>query len=298
MRIVYVGKHGPHDNEDEDAVTYALRQLGHSVLLVEVGRADTVRWEDMLGDFLLFNKWCDSAALRRLRIPAVKWDWDLVESHDPTIANLDARRRREVEPVEPYCAVCFYSDGDWVAKDPAKRVQLFQGADERYAGYGEARSGVAPILFTGRLDCHGKGRSGQIRALQEHYGDKFQIVGDPPATKVHGRALADLFAGTKVVVAPITPSTDRYWSNRIFLTMSLGGFIIHPLCSEMLLHYYPSGTATMYSCDSHLHDLIDYYLGHDAEREELRRAGFEHTLKNHTYRRRCSDLVEIVKQRL
>ena len=306
MRIVYVGKHAAKDNEDENAITYALRQLGHQVLEIEVQRTQPVKWCGLTGDFLLFNKWCDPHALSQLQIPAVKWDWDLVESHDPTIARLDAIRRREVEPVEPYCAVCFYSDGDWVAKDPAKRVQLFQGADERYVGYGEARSGVAPILFTGRLDCHGKGRSGQIRALQEHYGDRFAIVGDPPSTKVHGRTLADLFASTKVVIAPVTPSTDHYWSNRVYLTLGLGGLLLHPYCRGLVEQYPAEGAnpptygtrLLMYRSEEELRRMIDYYLRYEDEREIIRRAGHEHTMAHHTYRHRCADLVRIVKERL
>ena len=298
MKIVYVAKHGEHDNCDESAIAWALQQLGHEVVCVEERPMDPVDWKNLKADFLLFHKWCHPAALDCLTIPAVKWDWDLVESHDPTIAHLDHRRVKSVLPVEPYCLVCCYSDGDWVAKDTTgKRVQLMQGADERYAGYGTPYAGVAPILFTGRLNYHGAGRVQQIRALQERYGNRFQIVGEPPSTKVHGRRLADLFASTKVVVAPVTPSTNHYWSNRVYLTLGLGGYLIHPYCSD-LVEQYPEDTLLMYRNQKELYELIDKSLVNPSTMEFFRENSHRHTMNNHTYRHRCSDLINIVKERL
>lgn len=43
-------------------------------------------------------------------------------------------------------------------------------------------------------------------------------------------------------------------------------------------------------------DLIHYYLEHDAEREAIARAGQERTLREHSYRNRAQELIEIARK--
>ena len=46
-----------------------------------------------------------------------------------------------------------------------------------------------------------------------------------------------------------------------------------------------------------LKKIIDYYLTHDKEREKIRRAGFEHCKKHHTYLHRVKVLLKTLEDR-
>lgn len=311
MKILYYAKHGAHDNEDEDAITHAFRRLGHEVTCVQEtdgDNPDLTNGSDKF-DFCLFHK----VAAPRVSCPRVFWYFDLMEydERECSAARANPRfqqladtwfvrgenRRRWAAAVEPDCLVAFYTDGDWVSKDPAKRVHLTQGADERYAGYGKPTGEkFPPILFTG-MRTHGVLRARNIEALETRYGGQFQSFGHNPRFRRHGRALADLFATTKIVIAPEGPSSDRYWSNRIYLTTGFGGMMLHPYCYE-LTKQYMSWKHWMYRSQDHLFTLIDEYLRSPHHREAIRVLQHYETMNRHTYRHRVEEMVRIVKERL
>lgn len=312
MKILYYAKHGPHDNCDEDAIAHGLRVLGHEVTCVEetTGTSDPALRRLSKGhDFCLFHK---VEAPADVVCPRVFWYFDLMEyderetaseTDDPLaqrVANTwfhrGVQRRAWATAVEPHCLVAFYTDGDWVAKDPAKRVHLCQGADERTAGYGTPlKESWPPILFTGMTN-HGVRRMRFLSALEARYGGRFQVFGHIPRYRKHGRDLADLFASVKVVVAPDGPSTDRYWSNRIFLTTGLGGFMLHPYCAKLTEQYH-NWRHWIYRSQDHLYQMIDHYLKTDT-RTFLCRIQHQETMDRHTYRHRAEELVRVVKERL
>jgi spore maturation protein CgeB len=46
-----------------------------------------------------------------------------------------------------------------------------------------------------------------------------------------------------------------------------------------------------------LKEKIDYFLTHDAEREKIRLAGFEHCKANHTYGHRVREMLKVLRDR-
>jgi spore maturation protein CgeB len=303
MNILYIARHGARDNEDEDAITYAMRMLGHTVHAVQEHKLSVldIPQEALKADFCLINKWKDIMGLTWVaaRLPLVFWYWDQVDSTDPVLQDRARLRVQWMETVIPLCKVGFCSDGDWVLKYPRHLVHLMQGSDERYAGMGEflPKDDIPPILFTG-TPRHGQSREEHVRELDIRWGRKFGVVGRTYAGRRHGRDLANVFATTKVVVAPDGPQTDRYCSNRVFLTLGLGGFLLHPYC-RFLGDYYRWGEELVcYHNRDECNDLIAYYLNHLPERQQIARAGHAQTMRHHLYRHRCARLVEEVERRL
>ena len=76
MRIVYIAKHGPHDNQDEDAISFAMEKLGHTVIRIQEAYAATARRES--GDFVLIHKLNELEILKAMRLPIVSWDFEAV----------------------------------------------------------------------------------------------------------------------------------------------------------------------------------------------------------------------------
>lgn len=311
MRILYVANHNCGDNDDEGAITFALRSLGHTVHTVhEKARHRAPGQRMLLGergyDFCLFHKWATVSELAEVRVPCAFWYFDMIRPVDGDTSLLPRSESRVKWMADvlrlPNVVAGFCTDGDWVLDCPLegreKLYWLTQGADERVAGFGTSTvRDHPPILFTG-MKHHGRKRAEHIDRLKERYGERFVMLGDGgPKYRVHGRALADLFAAAKVVVAPDGPSTDRYWSNRVWLTLSLGGFLLHPHCAR-LREFYTPAELECYRTRDELEEMIDWYLDDADARRKMAQAGHAATINNHLYRYRCVELVKVMEGRL
>lgn len=324
MRILFVAKHGDHDNQDELAITHALTKLGHEVIEVQELRRHRPFQEDIISavkrasggssefDFCLFLKWevvSEIAVVARM-MPCCFWYFDLISNtDDPTLSDRMAWRRRWFNDVIPHCVTAFLTDGDWVEEvngDSAgwgrpKVHWLMQGADERYVGMGESIYGKHPevsypdILFTGTR-YHGAKRADHITRLERRYGSRFGVIGENQrqSPRRHGRELADLFASCKVVVAPDGPCTDRYWSNRVYLTAGFGGYLIHPLCKGLEPHYN-TAELRQYRDRDELERMIDYALECPSEIPTMRMFGLNATVQRNLYRHRCEWLADVMR---
>lgn len=303
MRILYVANHDQTNSaDDEGAITHVLTQLGHNVQRIHERngyKAYTVE-----ADFLLFHKWSDMVSMKRVKCPKVFWYFDLVEwPNDRTLEPRNHQRRRWMQDIIPVVDIGFCTDGDWVAKDQSgKIVWLPQGADERVIGRGRMGQcptcrrpgGVPPILMTGISKGGGQGRIEFVEMMMNHYGKDFIRID----RGVYGRELADLIASTQIVVAPDSPVTDSYWSNRVYTTLGMGGFLVHPTCRELVSQYQDNTDLVFYRNREQLHNIIGNYLQSSYLRGVISDSGLETTRLKHTYRHRCEQLISVVKERL
>jgi len=299
MKILYVAHHARGDNDDEGAIAFALEELGHQVVRIpEKTGSQAIRER---GDFLLCHHWNDTTTLSRVSIPKVFWCFDEVSSTDPSIRGRSDGRIKWINRLTQHVMLGLCTDGDWVAQDTTgKLVQLMQGADARRAGLGTPlgpEAGIAPIIFTG-MSASGGRRATHIAELQDHYGEQFQVHGDRGGSRVHGRALARVLATAQVIIAPDSPATNHYWSNRVYLTLGLGGFLLHPYCEDLTKQYEPDKELVYYKTRQELLAKIDYYLVRPEARHAIQQAGFWRTMAEHTYLRRCEQLIELVRERL
>jgi hypothetical protein len=316
VKILFLANHLPEDNRDEEAISHAMRELGHEVVEVqEQARYRTQSWTEVRRlaggcDWVLFLKHpvvSELQILSRVKDRRLAfWYFDMIRpvDGDLTLARRSDKRVQWMREVIPLCRVGFCTDGDFVADWNYRNgredlVHLMQGADERTLGLGDpVIENTPPILFTG-MRKHGRKRVQHLKELETRYGDKFQVFGNAgPNHRVHGRDLANLFASTKIIVAPDGPSTHLYWSNRCYLTLGLGGFLLHPWCRGLEKHYKKGEELIMYHDRTDLEDLIDYYLNEDQGRMDVRLRGLEATRTKNLYRHRCEELVREVRRRL
>lgn len=319
MKILYVAKHQSGDNDDEGAIAYSLKQLGHEVICVHekkryrYSHLTAVSHMNRLGaDLCLFHKWDNPAEIAQIKCPKVFWYFDMVESDDPTLVERSVIRINWFKQVIPSVDLAFLTDGSWILKQ--KRTEqphwrkyswLMQGADERFVGQMPVDPNIKspPILFMGTQN-HGSARVQQINLLQARYGNKFQYLGgDSPRNRKHQYELAKIIANTKMVIAPIGPGNDYYWSNRVYLTLGFGGFLLHPKYKGMCVFaedaaYQEGKHYVGYDTNEELFSLINKYLeeGTREERETVARQGYERTLKGHLYTHRVIQLLNTCKE--
>lgn len=291
MKIIYVANHDQVcSNDDEGAITHALTVLGHNVQRLPESKGGCAA--KMEGDLLLFHKWHDTETLRQVRMKKVFWYFDLVEYPDPTIQQRSLNRMGWMKEIIPLVDLGFCTDGDWAAKN-SKLEWLTQGADERTVGAGVVNEQHIDVLFTGIRKGGGIGRESFVDDIGATYGNRFRHL----SHGVHGRDLAHMIASSKVVLAPDTPISDRYWSNRVYLSCGFGAFLLHPDCLGIHDHYSTDEVWT-YRSRSGLIALINYALGQDKARDHASKCALSRTKRHHLYRHRCERMLDIIETRL
>ena len=295
MRIAYIAKHGQlrHTNDDEGAIADALTTLGHSVTCVHENSATTIPCG---ADMLLFHKWHGAPWLKWFKPAKVFWYFDLVDyPTDSTIATRCSMRKQWMRQVVPMVDLGFCTDGDWVAADKTgKLAWLLQGADQRNIDANAPYEQQLPLLFVGSIDRCGQERLTFFNEMRRIYRNGFLSF----PRGFYGNALKDLIASCKIAVAPDGPVTDRYWSNRVYVMLGHGAFLLHPWCAELAKQYQDSKHLVYYRNRDHLHALVAQFLESSADRRRISNSGMIHTKQNHTYINRCRQLLDVVKSRL
>jgi hypothetical protein len=307
MEILYVANHNQRISaDDEGAIADALTKLGHKVHCVSEDNSCLINGNPP-GDFLLFHHWERLDVAASIRKPKVFWYFDLIDSRmDQQLILHSESRQKWMKRAMEICDLGFCTDGDWVQANPKKLEWLPQGADQRIAGpppYG--REGGTPILFTGTIDprpilftgCMDGGRRCRkewVANMKTHWGDRFLHV----QQGVYQDQLRYVMGKAKIVVAPESPCTDLYWSNRVWVACGFGAFVLHPFCQALSFMYWAGKEIMYYHSREEMHELIRYFLTDDLKREEIARAGLARTLGEHTYTHRCKTLVDTVARRL
>lgn len=302
MKILYIANHGQvNSNDDEGAITYTLRQLGHEVDLANqsavVHESDSFWDATARYDLCLFHKWSEPELIRWVRCRKAFWYFDLVDFPDPLIQRRCLQRIDWMRTTIPLVDLGFCTDGDWVDRWPSEKlVWLTQGADERVVGRGAAISPpICDVLFTGTVRG-GLGRESFVADLRSRYGSRrFYHV----QSGVHGRKMADLIASSRIVVAPDSPVTNRYWSNRVYNVLGFGGFLLHPYSKGLVDQVGYGRGVVYYASRKDLYELVDLYLGPlKSARWGVAESGIETVRAGHLYRHRVESLIRTCQERL
>lgn len=299
MKILYIANHDSGGNDDEGAIHHALETLGHRVERVrEKSGHRAHRLEP--ADLCLFHKWPDVLGLQRLSCPKVFWYFDLVSYPDPTLEARNQNRRQWMAGMTREADLGFCTDGDWVSQDRSgKLIWLPQGADQRHIGLGADTEKLRSLILMTGIRRGGRGRQSFCDEMSQRWRSGFHQV----EKGFHGRAMADLIASSVIVVAPDHPVTDRYASNRVFLTLGYGGHLFHPRSKFLESMYKDGKEITFYDSREHLDLLLSSYLSlPERLREQHRRsrseAALERTKREHLYVHRVEALIKTVKERL
>ncbi len=302
MRILYVAKHDSGGADDEGAIAFALEQLGHQVFRCDESR-ESFDLTVLQPDFCLFHKWGNFEVVAKMRCPKAFWHFDRIVDWHP-------KRMDWVRRVLPLVDVGFVTDGDLLdhqykmgsgigVSQQNKLVWLPQGADERVVGRGTPDPAQAvDVLCVAGTRFHGERRQSFVRELAAFCVEKgftFRHVEEG----VYRERLRDLVASAKIVVAPDSPVSDRYWSNRVWNMLGFGAMLLHPTCKG-LFDFYPPTDLQYYSTRESLRMLLNAYLSGDyrlTPAGTLISRGLERTVVDNSYRYRCKQLIDAVNER-
>lgn len=113
----------------------------------------------------------------------------------------------------------------------------------------------------------------------------------------HGDERFNIYSQSKIVI-------DVNWEHfpsdgtsvRPFEVAASGACLFVDLVKADIKNVYEENKEFVsFSNTEELRDKINYYLGHDEEREKIARAGYERTIRDHTYDKRVRQMMDIIK---
>jgi spore maturation protein CgeB len=81
---------------------------------------------------------------------------------------------------------------------------------------------------------------------------------------------------------------------RHFEIPACGGFTMTAVADDLDKFYVPGKEMVMYKNDADLAEKVHYYLAHEEERAAIARAGYERTIREHTYEKRFGEIFKAI----
>lgn len=105
-----------------------------------------------------------------------------------------------------------------------------------------------------------------------------------------------IFHESKINLNPTIRPIQTGLPQRIYDICGCGGFLLTNYQEELPLYYEIGKEVIAYTSLEECRDLCDYYLRHDTEREQIKKAGFERTKADHTIENRMTDMIRTLNQ--
>lgn len=309
-RIVFLGNFIiPSSSENHHAES--LRALGHEVMQLQEKSADAETIEQLALQADLFvwvhtHEWVTPgkpmsevlAKLKEAGIPSVTYHLDLWMG----LERQHHMRTDDYWNIEHFFTVDKLM-ADWLNQNSNIKGHYLQAGVFHKEAYRTPAVKVAPwdIVFVGSRGYHKEWpyRPRLIQWLQDTYGDRFAHYGGDGRGAVRGDNLNRLYSDMKISIGDTLCHEFKYpyyFSDRVFETTGRGGFIIHPYIKGIEDCFEIGKEIVTYQFDNfaELKEKIDYYLGHDDEREKIREAGHVRTKQDHTYMKRWEHILKTV----
>jgi hypothetical protein len=286
MRIIYLANfNNIGSNFIEEDIQKALEKLGHEV--IPVHERDYKNVKNIKADMFLFHQGGIGkhitlqdfvVMLNHITCKKVMWYFDPIK--------LLPAREEIIETLSQYIDYGFLVDDTWRRRHKFNNLySLKEGIGTIYKG--KVREELkCDIAFAGTP--YGK-REEFIAVLKQHYGNKFKAFNN-----VFGQDMADLCASSKIIVAPYYPTNEFYWSSRIYLTLGLGGFLVHPDCYGLKPELIEGTHFAGYKNMKELVMTIDYFLEKEKDRKQIQKQGQEKVLQSCNFIDRLETMIDIV----
>jgi spore maturation protein CgeB len=163
-----------------------------------------------------------------------------------------------------------------------------------------------PVSFVGSLSPDHRDRVQLLELLCERFDIAVwggSIASLPPETPIHhryrgeawGRAMYDILQNSRMTVNHHINIAETYANNmRLFESTGVGTLLITDHKVNLSELFEPGKEVVTYRRPEECAEQIQYYLTHEAERNAIASAGQARTLREHTYRHRLQELVDLV----
>jgi spore maturation protein CgeB len=146
-----------------------------------------------------------------------------------------------------------------------------------------------------------------IKEIAEHreihlYGDTaWRYLEENSKAVYHGKVydidtVVKIYNASKINIAVQSNVYNTGVNYRTFTIPACGGFMISDYRSELVELFEENKEVVHFRERGELIDLINYYLKHPKEREEIAQRARERVLREHTHRHRMGRILEVMKE--
>lgn len=274
----------------EPEIAHWLRRFGARVDCWHYDGADLEAFLARRYDLVLTSlpQWFPLDLWSRVEAPLVAWYFDWIR---------DWNREAAYVPALRHFALTLSTDGfdnGWYAERGIRRRWLPQACDTRFFFPMAGREKYAcDVAFVGH--AYLERRADLIRQLGRSFD--FRHFGE--ASDVYGTEHARICNSAKILVADnYRNDIPGYWSDRVYLEVGSGGFLLHPRVPGIEESFTDGEHLVLYDDLPDLHDKIRYYLSHDDEREHVQRHGWRHVHQHHSQQARVRELMQTCESTL
>lgn len=299
MEIAFLGNFKvSHTSETHHSKS--LEQLGHSVLRLQENRTHADQIAELDCDLFIWvhtHGWTTIgdiskaiARLRERRIPTLTYHLDLWRG---------LRRQSDIRN-SPYWELDHFWTvdklmADWLSDNTPVRGHFIPAGvfgDDCYISQKPSRF-ANDVVFVGSRKYHPEWswRPRLIDWLKKTYGERFTHIGPDGVASLRGDHLNRLYSNSKIAVGDtlcLNYDYPYYTSDRYFEGPGRGAFQIFPNIPDTDWIGMPRFD---FGDFDGLKAMIDHYLTHDDEREELRRSIHDDVKLHHTYRHRWQAIL-------
>jgi spore maturation protein CgeB len=134
-----------------------------------------------------------------------------------------------------------------------------------------------------------------IRELSElGFGPKVYGFGWTGAPRLPFHEMVRIFNRTRInlnLSNASMPNTPQQIKGRNFEIPGAGGFLMTSPADNLEEYYEDGKEIVVFRSTTELKERISYYLRHDSERSGIAQAGYERTIRDHTWDRRWNDIL-------
>jgi len=280
MNILYLGRHGQKNNDDEGSIAAAIRDLGHTLHCLNPEQVNITMYRDFYYDLCLFHKLSD----RNIRLACDYWP-TAAWFFDPLNKGF-AHNDNYVNSIKDKVTYGFFTDGDFVHDEGRDNFfELKQGLDlDNIPDFVAPDKYMKDVQFIGQIGPSGYSiRENYLQALEESYNGSIHLE-----YNVFKESLTAVCQNVKIMMGMV-PVTDNYWSNRVYLLGGRGAFVLHPY-SKSLSEEFGDLLPMFHTMDDMI-DKIEYWKPRDKERAEIQVELQKRIKEKHTYKHRVKELL-------
>jgi len=179
--------------------------------------------------------------------------------------------------------------------------------------HGNRREVIEKVKKTGiDIKCWGKGwpngRISQEEMIKIFFQSKINLNLTKSSGNINFRALVSMFL-KRELDSSLKFLSPKYWpgnfqsllakkreqiKGRNFEVPGCGGFLLTSDADNLTDYYQDGKEIVIYRNTNDMIDKIKYYLEHNEEREAIARAGYERTLREHTYEKRFNEIFKTI----